>query len=107
MNNDNLTLDLRVAGIVNIIVTQGINYPAISFEFESTPPAGFSITLEAYNGGVDQVFSIGNGITLAGNFYLWNLGTVTTPKGNYKGTITTSSAVFGVAIRANIVLNVV
>jgi hypothetical protein len=101
------TVDLKVEGLVGILVTRGISYPAISFEFlDSTPPSDMVVTLFDYDGG-DVTFTVGSGLTIEDNIVFWNLGLVEVPPKRYKGKVFTSDTVdFGAALNFNITLTV-
>jgi hypothetical protein len=100
-------LDLRVEGNIPILVTKGISYNALTFNFENAiPPSDMQIVLTAYNNGFDSVFTVGSGLTISGNNMIWNLGLVTANKGRYKGKITTNTTTFGAALNFDIILTV-
>ncbi len=100
-------LDLRVQGLVEILVTQGVSYPAISLDFKTeSAPTDMVITLIGYDNGSDLEFTNGNGLSISGNIVLWNLGLVSANKGSYNGSIETESDVFGQALRFKLTLKV-
>jgi len=100
-------LDLRVGGQIPIIVTKGITYNALTFNFENAiPPNDMRIVLNSYNNGSDLVFTVGSGLTVSGNNMIWNLGLVTANIGRYLGKITTTTTTFGAALNFDIILSV-
>jgi hypothetical protein len=100
-------LDLRVGGLIRILVTRGVNYPAISFDFDGQDaPEDMIITIEGYDGGNDAVFTNGNGLTVNGSIVLWSLGIVTADSGRYEGTVVTESEIFGMALRFKLYVEV-
>lgn len=98
-------LDLRVFGDSGFRLTRGKSYNALTWNIPNAPEA-FTITMQNWDNGEVQTWTIGNGITKTGDNIIWNLGEITQPKGKYYGKIASDSIVFGVAFENRIIISV-
>lgn len=94
-------LDLTVEGKTTMKLTKGIAYPALTWTIES-PPAAFTITMDTWDAGSPQVWTVGSGITISGDDVIWNIGTVANDAGRYYGSIITDDITYGVAFKSDI-----
>ena len=100
-------LDLRLQGKFSLLLTKGISYDQIEIDFKNqSPPNDLRITLTNWNGGLDRVYSVGNGISVSGTKAIWNIGLVNPQNQNVVGKMTTINNVFGAALNIDININV-
>jgi hypothetical protein len=102
-------LDLTVKGSVPINVTRGKSYPGIVFTapagIDLTTFGGFTLTLFGYNSdGTNEVFTVGDGLSIIGNVLSWPLPEVTAIAKTYHGSLKSGSIIYGQTVSSKITL---